>query len=366
MKALLIEQHGSPFYVDEVRISEPKGREVLIDVRAAGLCQSDISAAKSDLGFPMPALLGHESAGVVTAVGPDVTEFAPGDHVVACLISHCGECSACRSNRSYECTQPGVVQRAHDDEPRLVSSEGVPVFQAMDLGGFAEQMLVHENNLVKVPDEIPFDRACVLGCGVVTGAGAVINAARISFGDTVAVIGCGGVGLNAIQAAALTGARRIIAIDISDEKLETARRFGATHVVNSMTENAVDAVRALTDGGVDFAFEFAGILATTEAAIEMTRPGGETVLVGMHKPGTTLEIGLGFPYLEKHARIRAVKMGLSNFKVDIPRYAELYLQGRFNLDDLVHRHVRLEDVNEAYDDLLSGAGGVARTVVVFD
>ncbi|HEV7948912.1 MAG TPA: Zn-dependent alcohol dehydrogenase, partial [Glaciihabitans sp.] len=323
----------------------------------------DLHIAENDFGFPMPSVLGHEIAGVVEAIGPDVSEFAVGDHVVGCLVSHCGHCDKCQSGRSFMCRNASETQRGADQPPRL-TRDGAPVTQFSELGGFAEYSLAHENNLVAVSPQIPFDKAALLGCGVVTGAGAVINTAAVRVGDTVAVIGCGGVGLSAIQGAAIAGARRIIAIDLQPAKLELALKFGATDTVNPADGDVVEQVKALTGGdGVNHSFEVIGLKITAMQALQVLAKGGGAYLIGMQKPGTILEIDPFGELLMEQKSIRGVYMGSTNFKLDIPLYADLYLQGRFNLDDLVSQTITLDEINEGYDDLRKGE--VARSVITF-
>ena len=363
MKAAVLEAVGDKFVVQEVSIADPIGREVLIQVKASGLCHSDLHIAENDFGFPLPSVLGHEIAGIVTDIGPDVTEFAVGDHVVGSLISFCGHCDDCLSGRSFRCSDQVAVQRTND-QPARVTRDGSPFTQFSDLSGFAELVLAHENNVVKVNDAIPFDKAALLGCSVITGMGAVINTAGVRVGDTVAVIGCGGVGLNAIQGAVLAGARRVIAIDLQPAKLELARAFGATDVVNPADGDVAEQVRAITGtDGVTHSFEVIGLKITAMQAMEVLGKGGNAYLIGMQKPGTMLEIDPIGDMLFQQKSLHGVFMGSSNSKLDIPLYADLYMQGRLNLDDLVSTTIPLEQINEGYDALKQG--NVARSVIVF-
>ena len=363
MKAAVLEAVGEKFVIQNVQIADPIGREVLIDVKASGLCHSDLHIAEHDFGFAMNTVLGHEIAGVVAAVGPDVSEFEVGDHVVGSLISHYGHCDSCLAGKTYECSDQVAVQRTID-QPARITRDGQSVSQGFDLGGFAEQSLAHENNLVKVNKAIPFEKAALLGCGVITGAGAAINTAAVRVGDTVAVIGCGGVGLNVIQGAALAGARRVIAIDLQPGKLELAKKFGATDTINPADGDVVEMVRAITGtDGVDHSFEVIGLKATAHQAVEVLGKGGDAYLIGMQKPGTVIELEPMGDLLMQQKSLHGVFMGSSSFKLDIPMYADLYLQGRFNLDDLVSQTIKLEEINEGYDDLRKG--GVARSVITF-
>lgn len=362
MKAAVVREVGGGFAVEELEIAAPIGREVLVEVRAAGLCHSDLHFAGGDFGMPLPAVLGHELAGVVLEVGPEVRDLSPGQHVVASLVQFCGHCAECLSGRTFRCSHGAELLRDPAAEPRLRDASGAPVLAAMGTAAFAERALVHENQLVAIPPEIPFPQAAVLGCAVATGAGAALNAADLRPGDSVAVIGCGGVGLNAVQGAALAGAARVIAVDLADEKLELARRFGATDLVNGGTVDAVDAVRAMTGGaGVDVSFEVIGLPATTVQAVRMTRVGGRAMLIGLHRPGAATELSMFDDVLAPQRTISGIFMGSSNIKRDIPRYAELYLQDRFNLDDLISGEIGIGEINEAYERL-AGAGA-ARYVV---
>lgn len=359
MKAAVLHEIRGDYSIEDVLISDPLPHEVLIEVRASGLCHSDQHVATIDTGHPLPVVLGHEVAGVVTKVGANVSDLQLGDHVVTAPIHHCGRCASCSSGRPFQCSDRGFTARSPTSGPRL-SVGNEPVHGFLGVGGFAEQVVVHKNLVVKIPQGIGFDRACLLGCGVVTGAGAAINTARVRPGDTVAVIGCGGVGLNVIQGAILAGAHRVVALDTQDTKLELASAFGATDVVNSMTTDPVTAVRELT-GGVTHAFEVVGRKNTSEQALAMLEMGGTVFLIGVHRPGQTIAVTPFGDLMGQQKGLRGVAMGSSNPKIDIPRYAELYLQGRFKLDELVSRHTSLGGINAAYADMAST--GVARNVI---
>ncbi|SNQ45267.1 Alcohol dehydrogenase [Frankia canadensis] len=363
MKAAVLNKIGARFEIEDITVDEPRGAEVLVDVKGSALCHSDLSVSQNDYGHPMPAVLGHEVAGVVAAVGPLVGGLRPGDKVVGCLTGFCGQCEECVSGQIWMCARPGAAARGDDLPPRL-SRAGTPVTQVSGLAAFAEQMLVHESNLVKVHDDVPLVQAALLGCGVITGAGAAINTAKIRFGDTVAVIGCGGVGLSTIQGAALCGAAQIIAIDTAESKLELSRRFGATDTVLASKDDAVNAVLDLTGGkGVQHSFEVVGSPGTAKQALSMLRRGGVAYMIGMQRPGTELVIDPFADLVLRQRSVHGVYMGSTNFKKDIPHYAQLYVQGRFNLDDLVSQTIGLEDINDAYDDLQ--AGRVIRSVIAF-
>lgn len=361
MKAAVLNANEGRFDIEEVSIDVPKGREVLVDVKACGLCHSDLHLAEANFGTPLPAVLGHELAGVVVQVGPDVRELKVGDHVVGSLIQFCGHCVACLSGRTYQCENPHETMRPAADGFRLTrTSDGKPVYTGFGTAAFAEQTLVHENQLVKVPDAVPFPQASILGCGVITGAGAAINSADMRPGETAVVIGVGGVGLNVIAGAKLAGAHRIIAIDAQPQKEELARKFGATDFINAKDGDAVAAVKALLPKGSDHVFEVIGLVPTTEQAIQMARSGGSVYLIGLHRPGQTFAVP-GLDVTIRQIDLKGVFMGSSNIKRDIPMFADLYLQGRFNLDDLVSREVNISEINEAYEDLKHGA--IARSVI---
>jgi S-(hydroxymethyl)glutathione dehydrogenase/alcohol dehydrogenase len=367
MLAAVIRGVGQKFEIAEVSIAEPLGHEVLVDVRASGVCHSDIYVAETGgMGFAMPILLGHEVAGVVRAVGPDVSRLKIGDHVVGAALQPCGSCPACLRGRLWACARPGALDRRPDQSPRL-SDAGGAISQLVGLGGFAEQALIHENQLVSINPEMPFEQASVIGCAVATGGGAVFNVARVKPGDSVAVFGCGGVGLNAVQAAALAGATRIIGVDIQAQKLELARKFGATDVVDSSSGDVVQAVRDITDSeGVDHAFVMVGVPAVAESAMGVLGFDGTVYLVGATEAGAQLPLRISpaesvlLPYQQG---IRGSWLGSSNFYHDIPMYVELYLAGRLNLDDLVSQTIALDEINEACEAL--ERGGIARTVITF-
>src|SRR6266404_7215977 len=358
MKALVLNALGHGFDFEDVEIAAPIGREVLVDVQASGLCHTDLLFATHDI-VPVPAVLGHEVAGIVAEVGPDVAQFHVGDHVVGSLAQSCGACSRCLSGRSFQCQHPESTLRRPTDAPRL-SRKGVGLFQGLGLGGFAEQALVHENQLAVLPRDMPFAQAALLGCGVVTGAGAVLNTADVRAGDTVVIFGSGGVGLNAISGARIAGASRIVVIDIQPKRLEAAKRFGATDVIDSTNTKPVEAVRDLLPGGADHVFDFVGLKAVAEQGLAMLSVGGGLYLVGVAKPEVSIELNI-FDAIGGQKRVQGVNLGSTNFKRDIPMYAELYLQGRMNLDDLVSRRISLRDVNEGYAALKDGS--LTRVVV---
>jgi S-(hydroxymethyl)glutathione dehydrogenase/alcohol dehydrogenase len=352
MKALVVNALGRGFDFEFVDIAAPIGHEVLVDVQASGLCHTDVLFATNNI-VPTPSVLGHEVAGVVAEVGPDVAQIRLGDHVVGSLAQSCGACARCLSGRSFQCQHPESTLRRSNDAPRL-SRNGVGLFQGFGLGGFAERALIHENQLAVVPKEIPFAQAALLGCGVVTGAGSVLNTANVSAGESVVIFGAGGVGLNAISGARIAGASRIVVIDIQEKRLDAARRFGATDVIDSTKSKPVEAVRDLLPGGADHVFDFVGLKVVAEEGLGMVGVGGGLYLVGVSKPEVDISVNI-FDAIGGQKRVLGVNYGSTNAKRDIPMYAELYLQGRMNLDDLVSKKISLRDVNDGYAALKDGS-----------
>jgi S-(hydroxymethyl)glutathione dehydrogenase / alcohol dehydrogenase len=361
MKAAIFHGPNQPLSIEQVDIDEPKEREVLVRTVASGVCHSDLHFVDGLYMWPTPAILGHEAAGVVEKVGSQVSYLKPGDHVIACLSVFCGYCEECMSGRPNLCSNKAATQRGPNDKPRL-SQKGKAVSQFADLSGYAEKMLVHENALVKIDAKVPLDRAALIGCGVMTGVGAALNTAKVAPGSTVAVFGAGGVGLAIIQGARVAGARMIIAVDKFPNKLELAKKLGATHAVNASDKNPVDEIRALTGDGVDYSFEAIGLKVAAEQAYESIAPGGIATIVGMVPLGQKVDVD-GFSLLFEK-RIQGCFMGSNRFRIDMPRIIELYQQDRINLDDMVSRHGKLEDVNEAFRAMK--AGEVARTVLMFE
>jgi S-(hydroxymethyl)glutathione dehydrogenase / alcohol dehydrogenase len=363
MKAAVFHRAHEPLAIEAVDVDKPRGREVLVRTAATGVCHSDLHVVEGESRYSLdrPIVLGHEGAGVVETVGDQVTTVRPGDHVVACLSGFCGSCAQCLGGHPNLCVG-GIVSRAESAAPRL-SQEGRPLWPFANIGSYAERMLLHENSVVKIDDDLPLDRAALVGCGVLTGVGAALRTAGLEAGQTVAVFGCGGVGLSIVQGARIGGARQIIAVDVFDGKLETARRVGATHVVNSARDEAAKAVRALTGGaGVDHAFEAVGNAKLVRQAIESLAIRGTATIVGVLPPDAMIE----FPWLaiRPECRVQTSRMGSNRFRIDIPRYLDFYRQGRLMLDEMVTRRGRLGDINDAFRAMK--AGEVARTVLTFD
>jgi S-(hydroxymethyl)glutathione dehydrogenase/alcohol dehydrogenase len=360
MRAAVLPRLPSMLDVTEVQIDKPVHHEVLVRTVASGLCHSDLHFMEAKYSCDVPTIPGHEAAGIVEAVGPDVTSVRPGDHVIGCLSIFCGHCEYCLSGRPVLCTRQGLEREAH--QPPRLSWQGAPLHQYLRLSAFAEWMLVHENTLVKIRDDMPLDRAALIGCAVTTGLGAVFNTARVPPGSSVAVLGCGGVGLNAVQGAAIAGAGRIIAVDTLPWKLELAREFGATDVVNAVYGDPVKQVLELTDGGVEYSFEAIGLKITAEQSFAMLRKGGTATIIGMIPEGQRIELP-GSEFLDEK-KIQGSNMGSNRFRIDMPRYVDLYLSGRLKLDELVSRRITLDEVNDGFEAMRRGE--VARSVIVFD
>lgn len=361
MRALLLSRIGvAQEVVDDLDVDLPQEHEVLVRTCACGVCHSDLHFRQGKwTGFPLPVVLGHECAGIVEKVGSQVTYLKPGDHVVGCLTPFCGECAYCLSGRMYICNGGGL-HRPEGARPRL-SRRGKPVSQFVNLSGFAEMMLLHERALVKIDRDIPLDVAAVVGCAVTTGVGAVFNTAEVRPGETVAVIGCGGVGLNVIQGARVAGAGRIIAIDRSPVKAEAARAYGATDVVVS-DDTVAQRVVDMTDGGVEHAFEAVGLTVTAQTAFNMLRPGGTATIVGLLPMGD--KISVDSTMLTFDRRLRGSSMGSNRFRIDIPRYLNMYRDGRLKIDEMITARISLDQVDDAMVALDSG-DGITRSVAMF-
>ena len=359
MKAAVLREVNRPLEVEQVQVDKPGPREVLIQTGASGVCHSDLHFVQGLYATPMPIIMGHEAAGTVEAVGDQVTYLKRGDRVITCLSVFCGHCERCLSGRMVLCSRADVV-RTPSEPPRLRQGD-TPVNQFANISSFAEQMLVHEHAAVKVRDDMPIEQLALIGCGVTTGLGAVLNTAKVEPGSTVAVIGCGGVGLNCIQGAVLAGALRIIAIDAVETKLTMAQEFGATDVVDASGGGVVEKIKDLTAGGVDYSFEAIGKKETAEQSFEMLRAGGTATIVGMIPEGTKIE--LDGPSFLRERKIQGSSMGSNRFRTDMPRYIEFYRQGRLKLDQLVSQRLKLEQINDAFEDMLQG--DVARSVITF-
>jgi S-(hydroxymethyl)glutathione dehydrogenase / alcohol dehydrogenase len=372
MKAKAAVYHGpkQPLSVEEIEIAAPMAHEVLVRNAACGVCHSDLHFASGVYSVSAPCILGHESAGVVEAVGPEVSDLRPGDHVVAFNISACGICEQCMAGHPVFCTNQHQTQRPPEVPPRYSWKGHDLTGQIMHLGrprhfpvGFADRLLLHERCAVRIPQNVALDRAALIGCGVMTGVGAVVNSAKVTPGASVAVFGAGGVGIAVVQGARLAGARQIIAVDIFDNKLEAARRFGATDTVNAAQGDPVEEIKRLTSGaGVDYSFEAIGTKKTIEQAFECLALGGTAAVIGGVPAGIRMELDPNFLKGERH--LIGVTMGSARYQLDIPRYADLYLRGRLNLDDMITRRIGLDGIDDAFKAMQ--AGELVRAVITFD
>jgi S-(hydroxymethyl)glutathione dehydrogenase/alcohol dehydrogenase len=361
MKAAVMRAWKAPLEIEDVDVDAPGPREVLVRTVATGVCHSDLHVIEGALPVPPPTVLGHEPAGVVEAVGAGVGHVAPGDHVIGCLSAFCGACSFCLSGQPNLCGGE-ATQRPPGARPRL-SQKGQPIAQFAHLSAFAERMLVHENALVKIRRDMPLDRAALIGCGVTTGLGAALNTAGVRPGDTAVVIGCGGVGLAAVQGCRIAGASRIVAVDTMAWKLELAKKLGATDGVDASQGDPAPRVLGLLGGGADFAFECIGLKATAAQAVATIRKGGTCVLVGVVPFGTTLELP-GLDLVLSGKRVVGSMMGSNRFRLDMPRYVDFYLDGRLRLDEMISARLPLEQINTAFETMK--AGEAARSVVTLE
>jgi S-(hydroxymethyl)glutathione dehydrogenase/alcohol dehydrogenase len=360
MRAAVLLDDSDQLDIADVAHDGPIAREVLMRSVASGLCHSDYHYLDGTLNRPRPVILGHEGAGVIEAVGPDVRDIRIGDHVVTCLVMGCGECVRCLAGEPTSCLNPGVTKRSKGEPPRL-TLDGVSVGQMANVGSFAEYVLLDERAVTTINDDIPLELACILGCAVVTGLGAALNTADVQRGESVAVIGCGGVGLNVIQGACLAGAKTIIAIDANPGKLERARHLGATDTIDASAVDAVQAVRELTGPGADHVFEVVGRPALVRQAFEMTAPGRSAYLVGIQSDDAELVLPVtGF---RRGKKIVGVFMGDTNPRNDIPRYADLWRSGQLDLSGMISHTLPLEEVNRGF--AMMTAGESARTVIRF-
>ena len=361
MKAAVMRAYHAPLEIEDVELDDPGPGEVLLTTAASGICHSDLHVIEGSLPMPPPCVLGHEPAGVVEAVGEGVTDFAPGDHVIGCMTQWCGVCKFCTAGRPYLCPTQ-FEGRPPEAKPRITQG-GDPILQFVNLSSFAEKILCPERSLVKIRDDMPLDRAALIGCGVTTGLGAALNTVNLPAGASVVVIGCGGVGLSAIQGARLRAAGKIIAVDNQAWKFDLARQLGATDCIDASDTDATMAVHELTGGGAEFVFECIGLVPTVQQAIAMTARGGTAVLVGVVPMTELVPIPAADITLQEKV-VTGSYMGSNRFRFDMPRYVDFYLDGRLQLDPMISSRIRLDEVNHAFD--LMRKGEAARQVIVFD
>lgn len=352
--------------LEQVSLPAPAGRDVLVKIRAAGLCHTDLEVIEGSLRLPMPAVLGHEAAGIVTAIGPEAKGVAVGDHVILSWNPHCGDCFYCDQSlpilcETYLANTP--LGFGFDGKVRAHLADGQDLHQLMYLGAFGEYCMVEDQQAIPIPRDMPFDRAALIGCGVMTGVGAAVNVARVRPGDSTMIIGCGAVGLAAIQGAVLSGADTILAVDLQDSRLEAAKALGATALINPKTEDPIAAARAATDGrGVDVVMESAGNQPAFRLSVEAVRPGGQVIWLG--KTDVEADVAFRWGSLMQEKRIRRSSYGNARPRRDFPFLSRAYLDGRLKLDDLITDRITLADINDGFEALKRGSA--IRSVILFD
>ena len=358
-RAAVCRSFGAPLTLEEIELAEPAQGEIRVAIKACAICHSDIFYLDGAWGGELPAVYGHEAAGVVEAVGPGVTRVKVGDRVVATLIRACGGCASCAGGAPVFCEEVFPLDRRSP----ITGKDGESIVHGMRIGAFAEHVVVDQSQVAAVPQGVPFDVASLIACGVLTGFGAVVNTAEVGAGKSVVVIGCGGVGLNSVQGARVVGATPIIAIDVADGKLAAAKAFGATHTINARTDDVAARVAEFTGGAkADFVFVTVGVGGAAEQAISLMRRNGATVLVGMPPSGVRASFDPGWIAADGQ-RIIGSKMGSARLAVDVPKIVELYAQGRLKLDELITERFAFENINDAIAS--SRAGAALRNVVMF-
>ena len=364
-QAAVLNKVNDPLTIETLELAPLGPTDVLVRVRASGLCHTDLEVIQGSLAYPFPIVLGHEGAGVVEGVGSEVTQVKPGDHVICSWNPHCGHCFYCERDLPILC-EPFARNQPRGfllDGRSRYSRNGATVYHYSVTSTHAQYTVVPESGAIAVPKEIPFDRACIIGCGVMTGVGAAVRKAKIAAGSSVVVIGCGAVGLNVLQGAKLVNAGQIIAVDVGAARLQRAREFGATHGVDNAQGDAVEQIKVLTQGrGADYVFEAAGRGATFRLAVESVRPGGEVVWLG--KVNVNEEVSFRWGTLMGERRIVRSSYGDARPRRDFPWIVREYLDGRLKLDELITARIKLEQINEGFASLARGEG--IRTVVMFD
>jgi len=359
MKAAVCYELGKPLVIEEVTLDPPKAGEVKVKIAATAICHSDIHMIKGELPMQPPFVAGHESAGYVDEVGKGVTDFKAGDRVVISLMANCGKCKYCRTGRSHMCNTPMPLEK----EARMHNKKGQDLGQPLRIGSFAEYNVVDQSQLVKIPADMPMAQASLLSCGVITGFGAAVNRAKVEPMQSCVIIGTGGVGLNAVQGAALSGGFPIIAVDMLDKKLEAARTFGATHTVNAAKTDAIKEVQKITEGGADFIFVTVGSCAAIAQAVEMSGPRGMTVVVGLPKFTDTVTLS-PFLFIKDERVLTGSYMGSTQYQTEIPKLVALYQSGKLKLDELITARYPLKDINKAIDLVVKGEA--LRNIIVFE
>jgi alcohol dehydrogenase len=354
---------SKPLKIETIELDPPGPGEILVKIAAAGLCHSDLSVIEGNRPRPMPMALGHEAAGVVEEIGPGVDDLEKGDHVVMVFVPSCGHCLPCSEGRPALC-EPGAAANGAGtllSGGKRLHRNGQDINHHLGVSGFAEYATISRRSCVKVDRELPLDEAALFGCAVLTGVGAVINTAKVPAGTTVAVVGLGGVGLSSILGAVASGASRVVAVDLSDEKLGLARQLGATDTFNAGSPDAVNEIREAVKGGVEYAFEMAGSVRALDLAYKITRRGGTTVTAGLPPPTHTLALS-PVNLVAEERTLKGSYIGTCVPVRDLPRYVDLYRRGKLPVDRLMSKHLRLEEINEGFD--LLAQGKVVRQVVM--
>ncbi|RXD07395.1 Zn-dependent alcohol dehydrogenase [Sphingomonas sp. UV9] len=359
MKAAVLFEANTPLSIEDVTVSKPTAHEVLIRTVAVGVCRSDLHFVDGAYPHAMPTIPGHEACGIVEAVGDEVRGVKVGDHVVTCLSAFCGQCEFCVTGRMSLCIDASV-RRPKGAAPRLMLGDR-PIAQMLNLSAYAEMMLVHEHACVAIDRDMPMDRAALLGCAITTGAGAVFNTTDVTPGETVCVVGCGGIGLAAVNAAKIAGAGKIIALDPVPEKRAMAEKLGATHSIDALADTAADQVVEITKGGVHHAIEAVGRAQSAATAVKVLRRGGTATILGMMPLGE--KVGLSAMDLLSGKRLQGGFMGSNRFPVDIPRLVDFYMRGLLDLDTIIADRMPLERINDAFDELRRG--DTTRSVITF-
>lgn len=350
----------------DVQVDAPHPGEVLVRLGAAGVCHTDLSVARGHAPFSLPIVLGHEGAGVVEALGEGVDNVKVGDHVVLSFVAPCGECLWCGRGQPHLCAvgQTATIAGAMADLTPRFSRDGQPIWQMASLGTFSELLVAQASAAIPIPRDVPFAEASLIGCGVLTGVGAAVNTTDVKPGDTVAVIGCGGVGLNAIQGSVIAGAERVIAIDRRPDKLDLAKQFGATDTVDASRDDVAEAVGELTSGvGADVAFEVVGLAATAAQAVTITRKGGQTCFIGMPAADVVLDVPMAIEFTMNEKRLLGCTYGSCDVRRDIPRLVKWWSEGKLRVSELISQTISLDEVNQALHAVEEGS--VARSVIAF-
>jgi Zn-dependent alcohol dehydrogenase len=363
VRAAVLREIGRPVAIEDVDLAQPHAGEVRVRVKAAGVCHSDYHFVTGDLPKQLPFVLGHEGAGVILECGSGVTSVVPGDHVVLLWRTSCGRCASCQSGRPVLCTAASAprMRGLLDDGTSRLSRNGEVLFHNVAVSCLAEELVTGERSVLKIPEDIPFEIAAVIGCAVMTGVGAAVNTARVVPGSTALVIGAGGIGQCVVMGARLAGAARIIVADLVRAKLEMTTALGATDLVDTSTADLVESVRALTGGGVDYAFEAIGRGELVSNAVRSLRPGGTAVAIGYGSAAQRIDIPMN-DLVRNEWVVRGSAYGSTRPAADIPMLIDLYRRGHLPLDRLISRRYKLDELNEAFRAML--AGEVARSVVI--